>query len=299
MAMARDAGSRVVWSPPPEASSVPPIRWPGRRTAGGGAHRRAGPQPGDPGRHRASLARVPRRWLVPRSPTTDAVEPLRGPDRAGGAGHGADLRPGRHHRPPGPPGGLGLDRCRLRPRGPVGRAAVAGRRTPSAGPPRWNELNASLGVYMPGYPVLDTGRSAGGGHRARPGRRGPEGPGPGRADNPDDGPDRRGGRSTATPPGSARSRSSSGRTDLADQVDATRSRLASCLSCRRAGRYRAAPRMLNAPATTMAKAVEGARPVDREPADPGWRTHRPPSSSSRARSPGWSGPPAGAAACCA
>src|SRR5918998_1048475 len=79
MAMARDNGSRVVCvtATRGELGTPDPAAWPPRRPV----CRRRG---------------VGRRDGAVRA------------DRLGPPGHGADLRPGRHHRPSGPPGGVGV-----------------------------------------------------------------------------------------------------------------------------------------------------------------------------------------------
>ena len=192
MALARDNGQRVVCvtATRGELGTPDPVAWPPDRLAAERTRELA--------RCLAVLGVHEHHWLGYRDGECAAADraerrraALRG-DRRGPPGHRADLRPGRHHRAPGPPDRLGVGRRRLRPRRAGARLLHAA--MPEQRAARWAALNDRLGVYLPGYPVLTRRRAAGRRPRAAAGTRGAQGPGAGRAGDPDRRADRDAGR---------------------------------------------------------------------------------------------------------
>ena len=133
MAMARDNGQRVVCvtATRGELGTPDPVAWPPDRLAAERTREMA--------RCLAVLGVREHHWLGYRDGECAAADPdargraaVRG-DRRRASGHRPDLRPGRHHRAPRPPHGLGLGRCRLRPRRSSRRRGCCTRRCPSRG----------------------------------------------------------------------------------------------------------------------------------------------------------------------
>ena len=129
MAMARNHGSRVVCvtATRGELGTPDPVAW--------APVRLAAERTGELARGLEILGVTEHHWLgyadgaCADVPAAEAVERLRDLIEEVALRHGADLRPGRHHRSPGPPGGLRLDGCGLQSgRPPDGPAAAGGRR---------------------------------------------------------------------------------------------------------------------------------------------------------------------------
>ena len=155
MALARDNGQRVVCV---------------TATRGELGHARSCRLAAGPARRRAHPASWPAAWTSSASASTtgwatatascaavdpaEAVAQLLRRDRRRPAGHRADVRPGRHHRARRPPDGLGLGRGRLRPGRPARRAAAARHDARAVGAAVERRSTTSLGVYLPGYPVV-------------------------------------------------------------------------------------------------------------------------------------------------